>query len=300
MTTLADYQYEILPSAEANNGFVFGIGAEVSVENFDPGESNWITQDGQNTRRGVTGFGRDVKAGKTWTWESHTDQEDPETAIAILEEFADAWSPEELARTPGAVTGLRYRIAGRDRRVFGRPRRYAAPPNNMILNGYVPVTHDFATVDAYTYDDIESQANILYASSVEGGGFTLPAPMPLVTAPTDGNGSGQLSVSGTARAYPIIRFNGPWTNPVLTTDDWTLRWTGEIGPAGWVEIDTRPWRLTVLNQSGGSEVEGLARQTWLEDMWFEPGSQPQISLSGIAASGGASALIRWRNTWKSI
>lgn len=302
MTLLAEKQFEILPTADAADGFVFGIGAEASIDNegFDPGEAEWLTQDGQNTRRGVVGFGRDVRGAKTWTWDSHIDQEDVESAVDVLERFSAAWSPESLARTPGALTAIRYRLAGRDRRVFGRPRRFAAPPSNLIDNGYVPVTHDFQCVDSFTYDDVESQAQILYASSVGGGGFTFPAPMPLVTVPSLGNGSGQLSVGGSARAYPVIRFNGPWTNPVLKTDDWEVRWTGEIGPTGWVEIDTRPWALTVLDQSGASAVEGLARRTWLEDMWFAPQSQPQITLDGIAASGGASAWIRWRNTWTSI
>lgn len=302
MTALAEHQFEILPTEDASNGFVFGIGAEISIdeEGFDPGEAEWLTQDSQNTRRGVVGFGRDVLGAKTWTWDSHVDQDDVETAVDVLDRFSAAWSPESLARTPGAVTALRYRIAGRDRRVFGRPRRYAAPPSNRILGGYVPVTHDFQCVDSFTYDDVESSALIAYASASGSGGFTLPMAMPLVTMPSQGNGSGQITVGGRARAYPIIRFIGPWTNPVMHTDDWTLRWKGEIGPTGWVEIDTRPWALTVKNESGASAVAGLDRQTWLEDMWFAPQSQPQISLDGIAASGGAGALVRWRNTWTSI
>ena len=302
MTALKDHQFEILPSADAVDGFVFGIGAEVSLDDdgFDPGESGWLTQDGENTRRGVRGFGRDVRSAKTWTWESHTDQEDVETAVNVLDDFSAAWSPETLARTPGALTAVRYRLAGRDRRVFGRPRRFSAPPTNLILNGYVPITHDFDLVDSFTYDDVESQATILYSSSTEGGGFSLPATLPLATESGEGSGEAQVSVGGRARAYPIIRFNGPWTNPVLKTDHWTLAWEGEIGPNGWVEVDTRPWALTVLDQSGASVVGGLPRQTWLEDMYFEPQSQPQISLSGIAPSGSASAWVRWRNAWTSI
>lgn len=302
MTALNDHQFEILPNEDATDGFVFGIGADVSLDDggFDPGEATWMTQDSDNSRRGVKGFGRDVTGAKTWMWASHVDQDDEVSAVEILEAFADAWSPEEVVRNPGRQVALRYRLAGRERRVYGRPRRFAAPPSNLILNGYVPVTHDFQLVDSYSYDDVESSTEILYASAASGGGFTLPSTMPLTTQPSNGNGSGQITVSGTSRAYPIIRFNGPWTNPVLTTDEWTLAWKGEIGPTGYVEIDTRPWALTVLDQDGASAVEGLSRRTWLEDMWFAPKSQPQITLDGIAASGGASATIRWRNTWKSI
>lgn len=302
MTILKDHQFEILPSAEANDGFVFGIGAEVSVngDGFDPGESDWLTQDAQNTRRGVNGFGRDVRGSKTWTWSSHTDEEDVEGAADVLDRFSAAWAPELLAREPGSLTAIRYRIAGRDRRVFGRPRRYSAPPSNLILNGYVPITHDFALVDSFTYADVESSAEILYSSSMAGGGIVLPVVLPASSSPSFGNGGGQLSIGGYARAFPIIRFNGPWINPVLDTGDWLIKWTGTILDGGWVEIDCRPWALTVLDQSGASAVEGLHRQTWLEDCWFAPQSQPQISLAGTATGGSASATVRWRDTFTSI
>jgi hypothetical protein len=302
VTLLKDHQFEILPDAEANDGFVFGVGAEVSVggEGFDPGEQTWLTQDGQNTRRGVAGFGRDVQGPRTWTWSSHTDQEDVESAVNILDDFADAWSPEALALEPGEVTAIRYRLAGRDRRVFGRPRRYAAPPTNLILSGYVDVTHDFATVDAYTYDDLETGESIQFSSGATGAGFVLGSTMPLLTQRGDeASGTTQITVGGKARAYPVIRFNGPWTNPTMVTDSWTLNWKGQIAAGKWVEIDARPWKLTVLDQDGGSAVEGLDRRVWLEDIWFAAGSRPEISLSGIA-SPGASADLRWRNAWKSI
>jgi len=302
MTALAEHQFEILPSAEATSGFVFGIGAAVSVneDGFDPGENDWLTQDTQNTRRGITAFGRDVLGARTWVWSSHTDQDDVASAVAVLEDFSAAWMPELLVRNPGVMTALRYRLAGRDRRIFGRPRRYAAPPTNLILNGMVDITHDFQAVDSFTYDDVESSVEIPYVSDTSGGGVILPAVMPVMMTSSDGNGQDQITIAGNARSYPIVRFNGPWTNPSLITDDWTLSWNGSIADGNWVEIDTRPWALTVRNQSGASVVAGLNRRTWLEDCWFDPQSQPQCALRGVATGGTASATIRWRNAWTSI
>lgn len=302
MTILKDHQFEILPSTDAADGFVFGIGAAVSVDNegFDPGETGWIDQDSVNSRRGHAGFGRDVLGSKSWLWSSFVDAEDVEGAVETLEAFASAWRPETLVRESGALTALRYRVAGRDRRIFGRPRRFAAPPTNLILNGYVPVTHDFALVDSHTYDDVMSSALVPYASSSQGSGFRLPATFPVATRALEGAGSTQLSVGGTARAYPIVRFNGPWVNPVLRTDHWSLAWKGTIPSNDWVEIDARPWVMTVLNKSGASMVEGLDRRTWLEDLWFAANTRPQVAFSGIAPGGGATALIRWRNTWNSL
>lgn len=302
MTILQDHQFEILPSMEASNGFVFGIGARVSVngDGFDPGENEWLTQDTQNTRRGVQAFGRDVLTAKTWSWASHVDGVEVEDAVATLEDFSAAWAPDLLVRDPGAMTSLRYALAGRTRRVFGRPRRYAAPPTNLILSGYVPIDHDFQCVDAFTYDDVESQFFAPYTSAVSGGGFAFETTFPIATTPSEGSGQGQISIGGNARTYPVIRFIGPWTNPKITTDEWSLQWTGSVPNGGWIEIDCRPWMLTVKDQSGASRVSGLDRRTWLEDCWFAPKSQPEFYLSGLNASGSAACLVKWRNAWTSL
>lgn len=301
MTELLNHQFEILPTDDALNGFVFGIHASVSVDGpgFDPGENNWITQDGQNSRRGVAAFGRDIPGPKTWTWSSHVNEDDIESALATLDEFDAAWHPEELARTPGALTAIRYRIGNRYRRVFGRPRRFAAPPSNLILSGYVPVTHDFQCVDSYTYDDEESMVVLTLNSGASGGGLTLPTTFPAAIAvPEDLSGINQVVVGGRARAYPIIRFDGPWTNPLLETDDWTLRLNTEIPDTGWINVDTRPWKLTVLDHNGASRVGALPHNTWLEDCYFGANTQPQLRVGG--SSAGGQATIRWRNTWKSL
>lgn len=299
MTALAEHQFEIVPGVDAMDGVVWGIGSEVSIDEdgFQPSGADWITQDVSNDRRGVLGFGRDVKGPQTWAWASHVNKADVKGALSALSALSAAWSPD--LRAPGAQVAVRYRVGGRDRRIIGRPRRFVAPPTNLILNGYVAVDHDFQAVDAYTYDDLESSAQILYSSSASGGGFVLPSSWPLSGLPSNGNGSEQIQVGGDAPTYPVIRFVGPWTNPSIDTGDWRLSWTGSIGPTGWVEIDCRPWALTVLNQSGGSAVSGLPRTTFLEDCVFQPGTSPQISLGGIAPSGGAAAIVRWRNAWTS-
>lgn len=300
MTPLAEHQFEILADETATEGVVFGIGAPISLdeEGFDPGETEWLTQDGQNGRRGTAAFGRDVLAGRTWSWETHTDQQDVASAVAAMEALDAAWTPEDVAQNPGSLSVIRYRLAGRTRRVYGRPRRFVAPPSNLILSGFIPMSHDFKCVDPYTYDDEESVAQLPYVAGATGGGVTLPAVMPLRMASNEGTGVGQVEIGGTKRAYPVIRFQGPWIDPSLTTDDWTVRWKGSIPANGWVEIDTRPWRLTVTNQAGASVFGTFDRRTALEDIWFAPGKKAQISLGGSAPGGSALATVRWRNAHK--
>ena len=89
MSALSEFQFEIVPDVDAMDGFVFGIGAKVSVNNegFDSGEQSWLTQDSQNSRRGVKRFGRDVRSNRSWTWASHVNEVDVESALDTLEQM---------------------------------------------------------------------------------------------------------------------------------------------------------------------------------------------------------------------
>lgn len=300
-TELNSKQFEILPREDAAAGFVFGIGAEVSVDDggFTPGTTDWLTQDSQNTRRGSNAFGRDVLTGPTWGWSSHVNRDDEDEALDTLERFSSAWRPVDLMETPGAVTALRFKVGQRTRRIYGRPRRFDAPPTNLIDSGYVPVTHDFQAFDAFTYDDVAS-STVLTLDSASEGGFILPATMPIQTLPVATSAELQVAIGGTARAYPVVRFHGPWSNPTLITDNWTLSLNTSIAAGDWIEVDTRAWNLGAIRKDGSSAAGTFSRRTWLEDIYFQPGSRPNLRLGGSSSTGGATCTVEWRNTWNSI
>lgn len=300
MSNLAEKQFEILPSEDAGDGFVFGIGAHVSIDGdggFSPGTSELITQDSQNTRRGVSGFGRDVSEPPTWSWSSHINRAHVRDAVDTLERFKTAWRPIELFEDPNRITTIRYRVGGRVRRVYGRPRRFDAPPSNLIDSGYVPVAHDFKCVDDHTYEDVEESTTLALSSEGGPSGFILPAQLPIQTMPDATSSTSEIAIGGSARAYPIIRFNGPWVNPGLVTDHWDLVLATSLMDGQWVEIDARPWVLTVLRENGSSAAGALGRRTWLEDIHFKPGTKPNVRLTGQSDFGGATCTIRWRNVY---
>lgn len=303
MAILNEHQFEILPAEEAAEGFVFGIGAQISVEaeGFDPASASWITQDSQNSRRGNKNFGRDVLGNNIWTWSGFADRTDTVTAMQSIGALTSAWRPEEIARTPGAQVALRYRLADRVRRIYGRPRRLDAPPTNRILAGYVETTFDFEKVDAFTYDDSPEMVSIPFSVGGESsGGFVFPVVMPYTTLPSDTSDELQVRVNGNARTYPIVRFNGPWTNPSLSTDKWTLQMSGGIVEGDFLEVDLRPWKQTVMNQQGLSRAERLAgRRTYFEDMYFEAGTFPMLRLGG-SSDGGASCDVTWRAAYHEL
>lgn len=300
MLALDEMQFELLETEDSLvDGYGFGFGLDVSVndEGFDPGEDDWITQDGVNPTRGTTLFGRDMSAAKTWLWQAHVNQSDVPTALAALAEIKVAWKGRKVASTPGAVQTLRYHIGGRTRRVYGRSRRFSAPPSNRILSGFVPITADFRTVDDQHYADTVSSVTATW-SATDDGGFNLPDIMPLHSLPS-GTAEGTLTVGGDAPTYPIIRFNGPIANPVFLADTWAIGLNIGLAAGEYVIVDTRPWHLTAI-KNGTTNVSGkLNRRQFFEDAVFEPGTH-DFAFDGLSSSGGATCAVSWRDAFTSL
>jgi hypothetical protein len=298
--TLDEMQFEILPNEGSTSGVGFGIYLDVSVDDggFDPGENEWVVQDTVNEKRGSTNFGRDTLLGPTWTWAMHVNRDDVAPALETLGLLRAAWSASDIVQTPGKMAIIRYRVGGRDRRVYGRPRRWASPPNNLILNGRVPITATFKTVDAMHYEDLLSTTTIPFSLTSDGG-FEFPVVFPAATLPS-GQREGQISVGGDSKTYPVIRFNGPITNPYLQCDNlWKVKLNMGILAGSWVEIDTRPWKLSVLRNGLYSEAGKIERRTRLENLYLTPGLH-DLAFGGESPEGTATATVSWRGAFASL
>lgn len=299
-----DHNFELLPSFSATDGAVFGIGQDVSLDDdgFAPGSTDWATQDGQNGQNGTTAFGRDLLLGPVWNWQLHINRSDESEALQTLRAFRTAWHAMHIRDTPGAVIPLRYQLDGERRRIWGRPRRFEAPPDNKILNGYVPVSVDFKCVDGLVYDDDFQSVTLLLGQTLEdpevdsGGGFIFPLTFPVVTLPPTRQQE-QLDVGGDANTYPIVRFNGPVANPSISTDDWTLSLNYTIPAGQWVEIDTRPWAMTVLLNGNTSLAGLLGRRQRMSKTFFKPG-RFEAKYNGFS-SGTSTCSIIWASAWNS-
>ncbi len=218
-TELAEHQFELLPYEDAEGGIPFGIGLPVDLNEggFKPGGIEWLTEDSQNPINAATAFGVDRLAGPTWAWDLFVNEHNTVTALATLGKFESAWKMRNVRREIGAVTAIRYRVGHRVRRIYGRPRNLAKTLDNGILGGYVPLSTDFKCADANTYDDVETSVKL--SLELEGtGGFVFPVVFPVTTKPA-GLGGIEALVDGDADTYPLIRFEGPITNPSLEWRD---------------------------------------------------------------------------------
>lgn len=299
-TILEEMQFELLPWAEAESGVAFGIGLPVSVdgEGFTPGGVEWYTEDSEVPHNGATQFGQDHMSSTPWGWAAHLNRYDVRSALAALGELETMWRAPEIRQVDGAVTALRYQIAGRTRRIYGRPRRFDKTPNNLLLSGYAPISMDFKPSDVYTYDDEESFLDLRLASN-DTGGLILPAVPPFRTI-SSGRATQQAVVGGDAPTSPVIRFNGPLVDPTLETSDWELPIKLTIPDGQFLEIDTRPWAYTVMLNGDTSVPGALGPRTYLSKILFQPNTRHDLKFRAHGGSTQGGVSVRWRSAHNSL
>lgn len=290
---LYDYQFEL-------GDVVFGIGTPVTIEDegFDPGTVTWRTQDAQLSSGDVTLFGVDMRTPPTWAWNLSTDCQDAQGALAAAAALEAVWPPDDVRLTPGAVMELRYAFAGRTRRVYGRPRKWAAPPSNRIIGGYMPITTDFVLADALHYDDVEESTQLGLVAA-EAGGLEAPLASPLATDAYVGSRPGNLIVGGDVPTWPIITFHGPMSDPWVVVGEWRLDLNVDITTDETVVVDTRPWQRNVL-RNGTSFIPGvLGRRTRLDQLSLPPGAHA-VAFGGLDPSATGTVTVSWRPAYRSL
>lgn len=289
---LDEFQFDL-------DGYVFGLGMPVFIdaEGFDPGDPDNITQDGSNPITGARAFGRDMHSAQTWTFACYLSTEDVESALAAAAAMGSKWRDEKWLPADARAM-LRYRIGGRTRCVFGKPRRFSFKPGNALLQGNLPPLATFDTVDVKHYDDVESFVDILKAPSISGG-FEVPFEAPLVVeVPANDVPQGSIEVGGDTSTGFAIDFFGPLTNgSVKVGDEFTAGFTGTLQAGQSLTIDGRPW-ATSVTRTGGADVV-LSRDTRLNRAVVRPGNY-QAVLSGSDETGTARCRVRWRNAHSTL
>lgn len=276
-------------------GYLMGRGQPVFVSDFQPGSIGERNQDEEHPQDDVRLFGRDFLDPPIWSFElnlSNRAGSAPAAGVlSELEQVQRVWRTAVDSRRPEEVVALRYQVAGRVRRVYGRPRNFAYNPSKNLDDGLVTATAQFALRDTYTYaDELTSVSLTLRQPST--GFTTLPGVWPLqMTVASDRQGS--INVASSAEVLvEDITFYGPIVNPSLTLDnDWTVAYTGSIPYDGWVTIDPR--RRTVKDQSGNSRAGLLSRKTYLPSLTLPPGERGLL-FTGQDLTATSRAVVRWR------
>lgn len=277
-------------------GVSFGIREPITVETFDPGAASWRTQDATNPVGNGMVFGQDYLDPPAWTFALSTyDTQEAGPALAAIAPLAKKWRGVGLTDTLGRVTPLTYRLTGRQRRVYGRPRRWQMATDNRILTGYVAVNADFQCADHLHYDELESSV-IVDLVPEHRGGFVLPFAFPMSTE-AGGQRSGFVTVGGDSPTRDLtIRVNGPITNPWVDTGGFRLQLNLSLLTGQYVVIRPQPWEMTVMRNGVGSVAGAISKGARLSDMELYPGTT-EITFGGVDPTATASCTISWRAAW---
>lgn len=263
----------------------------------DLGDATLRTSDSDRPRQDGRSFGTDYRGGRTISFEMGLRARSSEEARHEAQEFQRAWRADSIRSTPGAVAQLRTIYDGRERVVYGRPRRMSLNYDDTTVNKYVGIVADFACTDDLFYGTDEQGVGFGIAPSL-GGGLLAPLAAPLSTTMTSDRSQG-FAVYSEMPVWPVIRINGPILNPeVVIGPEVRISARLDLGRDEWVEIDTRPWRRSAL-RNGTANVSGAIRGTRLAKASLPSGNY-DVGLKGTDPTGTASVQLNWSSTYSAL
>ena len=295
---ISDYQFVL----DAEPWQPFGLGQTIVVENFDPGSAETRPQDILSPVADTRIVGTDRRTPPTWSFDLYTDVETPEAALDWAQNMEEVWDAEGLRRTPNAVVALRYKVAGRIRRVYGRPRDFTLIPS-YIRTGRVHMAADFALAENTFYDDTEDGLTVRADATIGGQttGFTFPVTFPLtVGGYREQAARTELAqIVGKRPTWVDVTITGPTIDPWVRIGDlrWALR--GELGNGETWTLSGKPWQQGI-RRGDGAWVPGLLDpRARLSQLRIKPGNYP-VSFGGYDPTGSSKATLAWRPAYGTL
>lgn len=134
------------------------------------------------------------------------------------------------------------------------------------------------------------------AAGVLVGGFASPMSSPLVSGAPPA-GAMVVNNAGNAPSWPVIRLDGPMTNPVVTFVEsaGVLAFTYDLKAGEFLVIETNPRRRRVLLNGSGNRYSAyrFAASRWAPLL---PGNN-NVRLGLDAFSAPAALQVTWRDAW---
>ena len=276
-------------------GLTVGAGTGYYVLDF-AGETELAVKDATRSGADGTRFGRDTRAGSTYTFEFRIHGTSPENCLDMADALRARWRGDAVRQSPGVVTELRVIRPGRDSVVFGRPRKFAVTDVENVGAGHVDAQAEFQASDDLFYSYTETVVPIaLRPANV--GGFVVPATAPWGAANAAPPSENSVTVGGSLPTWLVVDIHGPVSSPVIeVVDHYTISMPGvNIPDNQTLTIDPRPWARSVKTNEGANKAGAFASTSpKLDDLKIEPGTHI-VKLSGTDSTGTAYIDVRFRN-----
>ena len=292
---IGDYQF-VIPVEPL---VPFGAGQTIQGK-FGPGSFEIRNQDSAGAVGDYRQFGTDRKTPPTWGFDLWTDMHDPGEALAWTNALAQVWD-NEVRQAPEKVLPLRYRVAGRTRRVYGRPRGFSYTVDKVQL-GKVYITADFVLSEDVYYDDDEESFTARMTPVVPGAessGIILPQTLPWVFSTQPPPRTEQMIIGGTRSTWVDLEIFGPTSNPWVQINDLTWGLTGTVPDGESVILSGKPWSMGVRRSSGAAVPGWLDPRSRLSALQMKPGVY-SIQFGGWDNTGTSRVIGRWRKAHPSL
>lgn len=279
------------------DGVEFGDKLPLIVTGFDSGPADVRAGDADRSQRDGAIAGRDFLGKRVWGISAATNVRDLAGALAQESLLASRWHDPKHRVSPLATVPLSYEMAGRWRRVYGRPDRYAGVvPNVLAVQGVGKIEMDFRVLDPRFFDDAETLLSLPIVPATTGG-LMAPLVAPLSTVRSSAPRAGYVNNTGTAATPLKVVFKGPVTDPyVRSAAGWEVALKGPIPFGQSITVDA--FAGTVLR--GNTPVAGmLTRRTRLSSAVLPVGIS-DLTFGGTDGTGTALVELRWRNAYYSI
>jgi hypothetical protein len=248
------------------------------------------TADRLRLRRHGLSPGDDFAASRSIVLQIEVDADDTTALNSTMSTLLDITRPG-LDESPLTlkVPGV---AGGGKRRVNVRPRRREVPIDLDFFYGLPMVTIEFVATDPRIYD--ATPWRVVTALPSGTGGLSFPATSPLYFDAQSETGDIEAENQGTFPVAPVIRIDGPVTNPTVThlEKGSTLDFTITLGASDYLIIDNES-RSVLLNGTSNRYSTLTSTSQWWD---LDPGDNT-IRFRSDTNTEAAVMTAYYRSAW---
>ena len=285
----------LLPSLEKVEvgGLTFRDFSQLWVREFEMGPESVETNDLDNPIYDDTYLGVDFHRGPTWTFEFIIEGRDELEVIDNLDRVKAVWRNARNTKLAGTPIELAYTVAGRERVVYGRPRRFAVSNIQTAQQGFVSVTAEFKLSDPLNYD-ADWETVRLDAVPPDTRGLEEHLTEDTLTTEVGGVRQGQLPIVGGTAPTPFrVTLYGPTTNPGFTIAGRRYQFNTKLSANQRLTVDSRTG--SVKRNQSTNMVHTMADPTPIKNIRLEPGKAVEISFFGDDPTLSSYATFSYRH-----